>query len=244
MPSIITRTGTGVNPLWPNLLPGRRWTQRQKMQEMQGSVSEAAAKVPLGSRVGEGVYSRLPRPQALPEPWRRLAGISGWIRRSSSRRWRRVSLGGRCLQCVMASSGAPSRPLRHGEGSFEGFVGWVGCLRLNFTKPLSLEDSWFLRGWQWWWSPFSGLENIILVVISEGVVATYAAYLSSCSEDLPAKRCLIRPELSFSALSSFLFHKNFPCISGIRECHSFDASFVLLHWKWNTLMEKSQSNRM
>ena len=59
----------------------------------------------------------------------------------------------------------------------------------------------------------------------EGV--DYAAYLSSCSEDLPAKRCLIRPELSFSALFSFLFpRKNFPCIFLASE--NVTASMLLL----------------
>ena len=80
-----------------------------------------------------------------------------------------------------------------------------------------------------------GLENIILVVISEGVGShpppgegvDYAAYLSSCSEDLPAKRCLIRPELSFLALFSFLFpRKNFPCLFLASE--NVTASMLLL----------------
>ena len=54
-----------------------------------------------------------------------------------------------------------------------------------------------------------------------------------------------KPELSFSALFSILFSwkKLFPSILGIRQCHSFNTSFVLLHWKWNILMVKSQYKR-
>lgn len=56
--------------------------------------------------------------------------------------------------------------------------------------------------------------------------------LCSCAQQLPANEIFTRPELSFSTLFSFVStEKLFPSILGIRECHSFNASFVLLHWK-------------
>ena len=56
--------------------------------------------------------------------------------------------------------------------------------------------------------------------------------LCSCAQQLPANEIFNRPELSFSTLFSFVStEKLFPSILGITECHSFNASFVLLHWK-------------
>ena len=65
-----------------------------------------------------------------------------------------------------------------------------------------------------------GLENIILVVISEGVGSPHPPGELIMLHIYPAAlrnflqmRCLIRPELSFLTLFSFLFPpKNFPCL--------------------------------
>ena len=76
-----------------------------------------------------------------------------------------------------------------------------------------------------------------LVVLQTGCVSLYPAAPST----FPQIRYLNRSELPLSALFSILSPlKNFPSTLGIRECHSFDASFVLLHQKQNILMEKSQ----
>ena len=118
------------------------------------------------------------------------------------------------------------------------------AVAFSFTEVLSLGDSWSLRGWQWWWSPFSragehhppchqgrGWHLVGLVMLQmSGCARLYPAVLSTFLQI----RSVNRSELSLSALFSILFPlKNFPSILGIRECHSFDASFVLLHWKWN-----------
>ena len=56
--------------------------------------------------------------------------------------------------------------------------------------------------------------------------------LSSCFQQLPANKIFNRSKLSFSTLFSFVStEKIFPSVLGIRECHSFDVSSVLLHWK-------------
>ena len=75
------------------------------------------------------------------------------------------------------------------------------------------------RGWH--------LVGLVMLQMS-GCARLYPAVLSTFLQI----RSVNRSELSLSALFSILFPlKNFPSILGIGECHSFDASFVLLHWK-------------
>ena len=254
---------TSVNRSAWNLLPGSGgWIQGQGQKSK--ALSDAAAKLPwaVGRKRKFSLCSRGPTSSLGPggtstgPVWgsclQGLLSSPQWTGCLSLRHWNGswFPLGGQGqLFCHREICGA--LPAAGAQGRQLWAPCWAVALGLSFTEVLSLVDSWSLRGWQWWWSPFSRAENITLrachqgrgwhlgslVMLQMGCVSCYPAAPST----FPQIRPLNRSELSLSALFSILSPlKNFPSILGIRECHSFDASFVLLHQKQNILMEKSQ----
>ena len=192
--------GHRCKPLWPKSPPrkgrvdaeGGAENARLWAKPRQGSPGQSGwkRKFTHGSRVRTRSLSPGGASPGLPgSPGGSSAGVRGAGGRS---RWVGVVVS--ALRRIRAPP--PGR-----WGAARAALRALSCMpETQFHYSAEFGDSWSLRERQWWWSPFSRTGEHhschqwrswqAPALPGAGGVVDYAAYLSSCSEDLPANEML------------------------------------------------------